>query len=146
MAQQQQRPPLQLPQPPPQVQVLAPASPPPSPPQPQPQRPQTPKMTAKVEKLLSEALAIGQENVAALDEELKQARVAVRTAVEQYQEARRELNERFDALIRVLEESRARALSDLDASYSEQEQRITFDVEASKAQRRSILLAMSQVC
>jgi hypothetical protein len=96
------------------------------------------------EKLLKEVVALGVENVRRLDEEMKRARASLRSAYEGYEEAKRTVGERFDTLAALLEEARAAALDALDASYVDQEQRLTFELSAAKAQRRSTQLAVIQ--
>ena len=54
------------------------------------------------------------------------------------------INERFDTLQRIVEEARAEALNGLDASFADQEQRLTFDISTSKAHKGNCVVAMRQ--
>ena len=54
------------------------------------------------------------------------------------------INERFDMLQRIVEEARAEALNGLDASFADQEQRLTFDISTSKAHKDNCVVAMRQ--
>lgn len=88
---------------------------------------------------------IGEEGIQMLDEETRQARASLRTANEAYRTAKSEINERFDVLAKLVEEAREASLDALDTSYGEQEQRITFEIECSKTQKRVAQAAVKEL-
>ena len=99
---------------------------------------------ASTREILRDVVAIGESNVQHLEEELRAAKAARRQAEAEYTEARRVVAERFDRLARAVAAARAAALDALDASYAEQEQRLTFDITTGKAHRDSQLVAVRQ--